>query len=69
VLYLLQLLPKRPLDLPYIVWLDNLFSSTKLFGYLRQLGFGATGTACTNSSICADFVAKKQADQKKDDIA
>ncbi len=49
--YLLQLLPKRPLDSPYIVWLDNLFSSTKLFGYLRQLGFGATGTARTNSGI------------------
>jgi hypothetical protein len=66
--YLLQLLPKRPSDSPYIVWLDNLFSSTKLLGYLRQLGFGATGTARTNSGICADFVAKKQADRKKDDI-
>jgi hypothetical protein len=61
-------LPKRPLDSPYVVWLDNLFSSTKLFGYLQQLGFGATGTARTNSGICADFVAKKQADRKKDEI-
>lgn len=66
--YLLQLLPKRPKESPYVVWLDNLFSSTKLFGYLRELGFGATGTARTNSGICADFVAKKQVDAKKDDI-
>jgi hypothetical protein len=36
--YLLQLLPKRPPNSPYIVWLDNLFSSTKLFRYLRELG-------------------------------
>ena len=63
--FLLELLPKRPTNSPYIVWLDNLFSSTKLFEHLRQLGFGATGTARINSGICADFVAKKQADQKK----
>jgi hypothetical protein len=66
--YLLQLLPKRQPDSPYVVWLDNLFSSTKLLGYLRDLGFGATGTARTNSGICIDFVAKKQADKKKDTI-
>jgi Transposase IS4 len=66
--HLLELLPKRPPDSPYIVWLDNLFSSTKLFGYLRQQGFGATGTARSNSGICADFATKKQADQKKDNI-
>ena len=66
--YLLQLLPKRPKESPYVVWLDNLFSSTKLFGYLWELGFGATGTARTNSGICADFVAKKQADAKNDTI-
>jgi hypothetical protein len=43
--YLLGKLPKRLPDSLYIVWLDNLFSSTKLFDYLRDLGFGATGTA------------------------
>jgi hypothetical protein len=68
VLYLLQLLSKRSLDSLYIVWLDNLFSSTKLFRCLQQLGFGATDTACTNSDICVNFVVKKQADQKKDNI-
>jgi hypothetical protein len=62
VLYLLQLLSKRSSDLLYIVWLDNLFLSTKLLRYLQQLGFGATDTACTNSGIYTDFVAKKQAD-------
>jgi hypothetical protein len=66
--FLLQLLPSRPLDSPYVVWLDNLFSSTKLFAYLRELGYGATGTARTNSGICADFVARKQIDKKKDSI-
>jgi hypothetical protein len=45
-----------------------LFSSTKLFEYLRDQGYGATGTARINSGICADFVAKKQVDQKKDNI-
>jgi len=66
--HLLDLLPKRPRDSPYIVWLDNLFSSTKLFEYLRDQGYGATSTARINSGICADFVAKKQVDQKKDNI-
>ncbi len=66
--FLLQLLPPRPLDSPYIVWLDNLFSSTKLFAYLRELDYSATNTARTNSSICADFIARKQIDKKNDNI-
>ena len=66
--YLLQLLPKRPKESPYVIWLDNLFSSTKLFEYLQELGFGVTGTARINSGICADFIAKKQANAKKDEI-
>jgi hypothetical protein len=66
--HLLELLLKRLQGSLYIIWLDNLFSSTKLFGYLQDLGYGATGTARTNSGICAEFVAKKQADQKKDNI-
>ncbi len=68
VSYLLRLLPKQPRESLYIVWLDNLFSSTKLFGYLHKLGYGATSTACTNSGICAKFVSQKQADKKKDNI-
>jgi hypothetical protein len=60
--HLLELLLKRLPDLLYIVWLDNLFSSTKLFGYLQQQGFGVTGIACSNSGICTNFVSKKQAD-------
>jgi len=66
--YLLQRLPKRPPESLYVVWLDNLFSSTKLFQYLRDLGFGATRTARTTSGICAEFAAKKAADAKKDTI-
>ena len=59
VLFLLQLLPSRPLDSLYVVWLDNLFLNIKLFAYLRELGYGATGIARTNSGICVDFVARK----------
>jgi hypothetical protein len=47
----------------YCVWLDNLFTSTTLFSYLRNLGYGAAGTARTNSGICKDFVTKKKAEQ------
>jgi Transposase IS4 len=64
--YLLKLLPMRPIESPYIVWLDNLFSSTKLFSFLRKEGFGATGTARTNSGICLEFVQKKRLDKAKD---
>ena len=35
-----------PLD-KHIVWLDNLFSSIKLFKWLRSLGIGAAGTVRT----------------------
>jgi Transposase IS4 len=47
----------------YCVWLDNLFVSTTLLSYLRKLGYGAAGTARTNSGICQEFVAKKKAEQ------
>jgi hypothetical protein len=60
--HLLDLFPKRLRDSPYIVWLDNLFSNTKLFEYLRDQSYVATSTARINSGICADFVAKKQVD-------
>lgn len=52
----------------FVVWLVNLVLSTKLFGYLWELGFGATGKARINCGICVDFVAKKPADAKSDDI-
>jgi hypothetical protein len=64
--FLLDKLPTRPKDSPYVVWLDNLFGSTKLLNYLRSLGYGCTATACTNSGICKEFVAKKQLDKKAD---
>ena len=67
--HLLGLLQKQTTESPYIVWLDNLFSSTKLFRYLHQLGYGATSTARTNSGIYAEFVNRKQVDKKKDDIS
>jgi hypothetical protein len=65
VVNLLQRLPKPPIGptFRYCVWLDNLFVSTTLLSYLRKLGYGAAGTARTNSGICKDFVAKKKAEQ------
>jgi hypothetical protein len=63
VVNLLQRLPKLLSTLQYCVWLDNLFVSTTLFLYLRNLGYGAAGTARTNSDICKDFVVKKKAEQ------
>jgi hypothetical protein len=56
-------------SLRYCVWLDNLFVSTKLFSYLRSLGYGAVGTCCTNSGICQEFVLKKKAEQANQSIS
>jgi Transposase IS4 len=64
--FLLRLLPKRLIESPYEVWLDNLFTSTKLFGYLWKEGFGATGTARTNSGVYNGFVERKKLDKAKD---
>ena len=66
VLFLLNKLPTQLLESLYIVWLDNLFGSTKLLTYLRKLGYGCTATACTNSGIYEEFVTKKQSDKKAD---
>jgi hypothetical protein len=66
--FLLNLLPKIP-GFQYVVWLDNLFTSTNLLNYLRTLGYGATGTCRTNSGICQDFVDKKTKDSKVDNIS
>ncbi|RKK86522.1 hypothetical protein BFJ68_g17134 [Fusarium oxysporum] len=44
-------LVKRLLPQTYHVFTDNLFSSPQLFRLLRQLGFGATGTARPNCGI------------------
>lgn len=40
----------------YVVWLDNLFTSTTLLSYLKELGYGAAGTCRANSGIHKDFV-------------
>jgi hypothetical protein len=63
--FLLDLLPKVP-NLRYVVWLDNLFTSTKLLRLLRERGYGAVGTCWTNSGICKEFVDKKAVDKKTD---
>jgi hypothetical protein len=65
VVNLLKSLPDPPIGptFRYCVWLDNLFTSTTLFSYLRNLVYGAAGTARTNSGIYKDFVTKKKAEQ------
>ena len=52
VVYLIQLL----LELGYHVFLDNLFSSPKLFIVLRKIGNSALGTARINSGIFHELV-------------
>jgi hypothetical protein len=64
VLYLLLLLPLRR----YIVYLDNLFTSRKLYNLLRDNGYGATGTARTDSGILKRFVDMKKKEDKADNI-
>src|SRR6266480_5254973 len=66
VLHLLDHLPTQ--NSPYKVWLDNLFTSTKLLEYLKNAGYGATGTCRVNSGVCEQFVEKKKTDRKKDAI-
>jgi hypothetical protein len=48
--HLLLKLPKHPFQ-KYIVILDNLFTSNKLIGYLRELGFGVISTARQDSGV------------------
>ncbi|KAJ3522867.1 hypothetical protein NM208_g12684 [Fusarium decemcellulare] len=46
----------------YHVFLDNLFSSPKLFRILRQRGYGAAGTCRTNYGIYKALAKEKKAD-------
>ena len=47
MVHLLELLPSQR----YIVYLDNLFTSNTLLEYLRELEFGAIGTARIDAGI------------------
>ncbi|KAH7463269.1 hypothetical protein FOMA001_g18040 [Fusarium oxysporum f. sp. matthiolae] len=60
VVGLTRTLPKSA----YHVFVDNLFSSTPLFRNLRKQGYGATGTARTNSGIHEELVRDKNDDGK-----
>ena len=66
VLFLLESLPKVPLPNRYVVFLDNLFTSTKLLWCLHKRGYGAVGTCRTNLGICQPFVDRKARDKKED---
>ncbi|KAJ3453257.1 hypothetical protein MRS44_017504 [Fusarium solani] len=60
VIGLTRTLPKST----YHVFVDNLFSSPPLFRNLRKQGYGATGTARTNSGIHEELVRDKNDDGK-----
>lgn len=66
VLFLLESLPKVPLPNQYVVFLDNLFTSTKLLRCLRSHRYSAVGTCRTNSGICQPLVDRKAKDKKED---
>ena len=64
VIYLLEVLPKGPKREPYYhIWLDNLFTNQKLLLKLQNRGFGAIGTARSNSEIVKDLLQLKHEDK------
>jgi hypothetical protein len=62
----LSRLPKPPPKHHYIVWLDNLFTSTKLLIFLRKHGIGGTGTARKGSGINVEYTEWEKQEQKRD---
>ncbi|KAL5312864.1 hypothetical protein ACEPPN_019290 [Leptodophora sp. 'Broadleaf-Isolate-01'] len=48
--------------------MDNLFTSTDLLEYLRQLGHAATGTARVTSGVLHDLVDLKANDKGKNEM-
>jgi hypothetical protein len=60
VVYLVDLLP--PSLAPYHVYLDNLFTCTKLLELLRKKRYIATGTCRTTSSVLSKLVELKKKD-------
>ncbi|RKK10605.1 hypothetical protein BFJ66_g16165 [Fusarium oxysporum f. sp. cepae] len=61
-------LVKRLLPQTYHLFTDNLFSSPQLFRLLRQLGFGATGTARPNCGITTEMKRIKETGKAPDGI-
>ena len=50
----------------YHIWLDNLFTSSKLLSYLHGKNVGASGTARPNSGIHQDILDEKTIESTKD---
>ena len=61
-----ELLKTFPTPWMSTVFVDNFFSSTKLFTYLKTIGFAACGTSKAGSGINIDQVALKIVSTKKD---
>jgi hypothetical protein len=59
-------LVKKLIPQTYHVFTDNLFSSPQLFRLLRQLGFGATGTARPNCGITTEMRRIKETGKASD---
>jgi hypothetical protein len=64
--YLMARLPDQGKG--FVVYLDNLFTTTKLLSYGRQRGWGATGTCTAKSGILQRFGRMKKDDKQKDEI-
>jgi hypothetical protein len=64
VVHLLDQLPRAR----YHVYLDNLFTSTKLLELLRSKGYAAIGTCRTNSGVLLELVELKKKDKGKGEM-
>ncbi len=61
-------LAKRLFTKGHIFYLNNLFTNVKLLRFIREKGYGYTGTYTAKSGILAKFVEIKAKDTKKDEI-
>lgn len=52
----------------HIFYLDNLFTNVRLLRFMREKGFGVTGTCTIKLGILAKFAEMKAKDAKKDEI-
>jgi hypothetical protein len=66
VVYLLEQLPATKHS--YHIYIDNLFTSTKLLKLLQKRGFAAIGTCRTNAGVLSELVELKKKDKGKGEM-
>ena len=64
-----HLVKKLPFNRGFNIFMDNYFSSIKLFKFLREKGIGACGTVCTNSSGFPPILKVKNKDLEWDTLS